>query len=328
MLQILRNNTPYATFILFIFTLVIKAQALLHPVVPHAGDGQVIYGAVLSAMAVVLGKNPLLYTVVGILCIYLQALYINRIARKHRLYAKPSFLPAYTFLVLTSVHPGLSQFNIAVIINWCLLFALDQLLSLSQSNSPDKKLFNAGFLFMLAALTDFSLIFFILFFWVALAILRPFNIKEWTISLLGILMPVYFLLVILFLSDRLAIIKAWPRLYWDIPAHPHATAYFWGTGVFMALLLIGAAMNLQRQMGKLTIFVRRCWLTFTTMFVLSLVCLIFSGEKMSVIWLICLLPQTFIIANVFYNEKSKLISTFGFYCSLALLIYSQVLSPL
>src|SRR5690606_10108137 len=97
-----------------------------------------------------------------------------------------------------------------LIANWCLLGALDMMLRFSQPANQRKYIYNAGLLVGLAMLFHFGIVGLIPLLFISLLLLRSFNPREWLIIVLGLVTPVYFLSGILFLTDRLGELHAWP----------------------------------------------------------------------------------------------------------------------
>ena len=61
--------------------------------------------------------------------LFLQGLYLNYIATRYRLYIRPTYFPAFIFVLLTSINPYFNYFSVPVLINWCVLIGLDISLS-------------------------------------------------------------------------------------------------------------------------------------------------------------------------------------------------------
>jgi hypothetical protein len=326
-LNIIRNNSPYTAVLLFIFALAIKMQALIHPVYPQALESQVVYGSVLNLLRLFLGKSAFAFTLFAVLMIYLQAIYLNAIAANHRLYVKTTYLVAYSYIIITSTSPSLSQFSSQIIINWLLLLTLNELLNLQQAHHPNKNLFNIGLLLMMAALIQFSAIIFLPFLFIALGILRPFHLREWVIALLGVIMPLYLTGVVLFLYDKLPLLRHWPDVGISLPKQIHPASYYLGCLSFILILFAGSLFNMQSQLPKSTIYIRRCWIMLSILLVFSILASVFCDNKVNAAWLTCMLPLSLMLAHVFNNEKSKRMNNISFYFSIAFVLFCQIFLP-
>src|ERR1700761_1433185 len=139
-------------------------QVLLHPHVPVNVADNFVYDAILKMLSGVLGSNAFAYSMLAVLLVFIQALYLNRIANKHKLFNRPTYVIAFTYLVLSSVSPPLNYFSEALLVGWCILPGLDMLLGFSQTFQPRKLIYNAGFILCMAALLQFSAIGYLLLF--------------------------------------------------------------------------------------------------------------------------------------------------------------------
>ena len=248
MLQLIRNNNPFTVLILFIFTLLVKLPALLHPQLPVAADDTILFNWLLLGMKAVLGANAFAWTFFAIVCLFLQGLYLNAITIRHRLFAKPTYVPLFCYLVLTSVMPGYSYFTAPLMVCWCLLVCFDVMLQFSQSGQPRKHIFNAGFMLSVAALFHFPAVFYFLLLVVALILLRPFTIGEWVVALIGYITPLYFFSGLLFLTDRLPSLAKWPDLGISLPHQVHHPVFLLGSFGSVIILTASGLFVLQWQM--------------------------------------------------------------------------------
>lgn len=328
MLSILRNNSPYTAIILFIITLALSLQSLLHPVLPQAGDSQLLYGWILSLLNLLLGKSAFAYSLLTVLMVYLQAIYLNAVAARHRLYNRITYLPAYAYIILSAAHPSLSQFNPNLLVNWLILMLVNELLQLQQSHKPNRNLFNIGLLLMTAALMQFASVLLFFFLFPALFILRPFNMREWVITISGIVMPLYTMVVLLFLTDKLPLLRLWADVGISLPRQMHPAVYYLGVFAFIIILFVGSLFNMQVQLPKSTIYIRRCWTALSLLFVCSLLASVFTDPGIKAAWMMSIPALSLIMAYVFYNEKSKMMSRLGFYSSVAFVVFCQIFLPI
>ncbi len=88
MLHLVRNNSPYTVIILFILTLVLKLQALGHPVMPVVAGYAAVFGLIVAALKHIFGENPTIFTLLAAVMIFGQSLYLSGIAGRHRIFAK------------------------------------------------------------------------------------------------------------------------------------------------------------------------------------------------------------------------------------------------
>jgi len=297
---------------------------LLHPQLPIVMPGHILYDYILRGLDTVLNHVAFGYAMLTVTLLFCQALYINAIAAKHKLFGKITYIPAFTFLLLTSLYPPFNYFSEALLINWCVLGAIDIVLSFNQTTSPRKQIFNAGFLFALAALLQFSALGYFLLFLVSMIVLRAFQPSEWVVGLLGYCTPFYFFICLLFLVDKLSLFKKWPHLVSLIPGPIKTPVYFIGLVSGILILFLGGVFGMQIHVPKSSIYIRRNWLALTFYLIISIGVAICSDILAKDAWLMVIPALTFLISHAFSIEKRKRFSNFIFYFSLLFLIFCQL----
>lgn len=323
MQDLFRNNTPYTVIILFVFALLAKFQALAHPVAPLLLHGHFVYGSLLYLLNFLFGGSSVGYTYFSLLLLFGQALYLNSICVRHKLFNRSGYLPAFFYILLTSLLPSFSYFNEQIVTLWWLLGALDAILYFSSPVNPRRDVFNAGFLFSMAAVVQFSALFFILMLLAALVILRPFDLGEYSVGALGYITPVYFLAGILFVFDRFGLLSQWPQLAISLPAIVRHPLHLVGSIVGIIILLVGGMYQLQ-HVRKTSINNRRNWRTIIVMLFISILTAAFTQSNSGSSWLIVIPPVSILAAQAMNEEKRGRFSSFIFYFSLAFLVYCQV----
>jgi len=323
-LQLIKNNNPFTVIILLILTFLLKLGVLLHPHVPLDLPGYFLYNLLLTLLNTVLHGSAAAYTVLGVVMVFLQALYISRIAAVHKLFNRPTYIPAFVYLLLTSLFPNWNYFNETLVINWCILAGIDVLLGFSQTNQPRKRIFNAGFFLCLAALFQFSVTAYLVLLIIGIFMLRPFNLGEWVVALMGYFTPVYFFAGILFLADKLSLFPAWVHIGASIPVHIVAPFYF--TILLLGLLTLSVCglYAMQLQLPKSSIYIRRNWAAILIYCIISIVIAIGTDRIVQSAWLIIVPSLCFVISMGLLLEKNKGFSNFILYFSLVLVVLCQL----
>lgn len=301
-----------------------KLQALSMPVAPVPLPDHLVFSTILSFLNPVMGGNATAYTWLAVVILITQALYVNYITVRHRLFEKNTYFPAFTYLLLTSINPAFNYFSEPLLINWLVLVAFNIMLTFNQTNQPRKQIFNAGFIICLPALLQFPALGFLLLFFFALLLLRSFNAGEWAVGLMGNLTPIYFYAGILFLVDQLPVLARVPKIGFSLPTHIGHPVYFVGTLVGLFLLTVVGSFSIQQQFIKVTIYIRRSWYLIYTYLLISIGVTAVAMSAIHSQWLIAMPALSFIIAQAFTLEKSKRFSNFAFYFSLLFLIFCQL----
>lgn len=304
---------------LFIFALLVKWPALLHPVAPEAVPGHAVYNYVLRGLDVVFRHSAFAYTLLAVIMLFLQALYINNIATHHKLFPRHTYVPSYVFVLLSSIYPPFSLFSETLLVNWLLLAAVSIMFGFTQTTQPRKLIYNAGFLLCMAALFQFSLVAYFLLLLVAMVLFRPFNLGEWSVAFMGYLTPIYFAVSILFLVDKLYLLSSWPHFAVSLSSNVVSPFYLIVT-IAGIIILSGTGIYAMRQNVALSnIYVRRDWTAISFYLIISLLVGILTHPGIRSAWLIVVPALSIIISHGLLLEKNKRFSNFIFYFSLAFL---------
>jgi hypothetical protein len=322
-LQLIRNNNPFTVLVLLIFTVLSRLWPLLHPVAPVPEEGLPLYNLVLRACDLLLRGSAFGYTLLALVLIFFQALYLNVLVIRHRLFPRPAYIPAYCYLLLTAVHPEFSYFTSLIFVNWCLLGAFDMMLRFSQPAHPRKQIYNAGLLVGLGTLFHFSAVAFVLLFLAALLLLRPFNAGEWVVALLGIFTPLYFMVGLLFLADADNVLPHWVRGL-VLPSPPAWSLYTFVL-IVGTLVLAGSGLLVMRdQAVKSTIHVRRAWTVVVFGCILSVPAALFAGGLSSGAWIMATPALSLVIAHPLYLERNRKYALLTAWGSLVFLVFCQL----
>lgn len=328
MLHLVRNNSPYTAILLFLLALLLQLQALTHAVVPVSQPSDLLYHWILGGVSLVLGKSAFAYQLLSTLLLYVQALFVHQLAIRHRLFMHQHYLPAFCFLLLSGMSPSFSVFSPSLLANFVMLGVLHLLLASRHYQNANKQIFNIGFLLMIGALLQFSVLVFALFALVSLLIIRPFNLREWFVMLTGLAMPVYILAVLLFCADKLGWLHLWPQLGVSLPRQLKPAEYYFGLAGGLIVWLGFSIYNMQSQLPKAPIYIRRSWIVVTLLLFFSLIAACFSDPVLPGVWVLCVPALSLIFAQAFSHERNKKMNLIAFYFVLILAIFGQIFLPL
>ncbi len=324
MLHLVRGNTPYTVIILFILTLVLRLQALGNAVMPVADAPHALFGQVISFLRPVQGGSAVAFAILALLMAFGQAIYLRWITVKHRLFVRPSYLPAFAYLSLSSLHPALGQFSVQLLLGWLLLGALDAALYFSRRGEGPRTIFNVGFILGCAALLHFPALILIVFLLLALMLLRAFKPGEWIVAMLGYFTPVYFAAALLYLFDRLSIMRDWPALGLSLPRPwPHG-AYLPVVIGGCVLLAAGGLAVLMRIVYKMPVSTRRSWGAVVAISVLSALMCLLTPKGPDAAWAGLMPGLSLIIVPPMAAEKRSRWANFTFYFLIALVVFAQL----
>ena len=133
--------------------------------------------------------------VVNFLCsfciISINAHQLNSVFNKNRFFSKESYLPGFIYLLFLVTIESLS-FTSMLIAHLFFIGALSSLLKLRRQEPAKSLLFTASFLLGLGIIFSPIMIPLVLLPWVALSIIKPFNLREWLVPVFGVALPVFY----------------------------------------------------------------------------------------------------------------------------------------
>ncbi len=283
--------------------------------------GHFMYNYVLRGLSTVFGRAAFAYTLLAVIMIFVQSLYLNSIALRHKLFPRNSYLTAFTYLLLTSMYPRFSFFSETLILNWLLMGATDIMFSFSQTSQPRKHIYNAAFLFSMAAMFQFTSLAFLLLLLVGMVLFRSFSLGEWSVALLGYTTPVYFVVSVLFLVNKLYLFRYWPHIGFSMSPVKKGIGPFIVTMSGLFVLMTSGIVAMRKNVQMSNIYVRRDWIALSFYLIISIVVGVFTDNKVASAWMITLPAVSIIVTHALALEKSKRFSNFIFYFSLLFLAF-------
>lgn len=138
----------------------------------------------------------------GMVLLLFMASLIIQLNTKYLFIGQRSYLPGMLFLLLSLLLHQTQNFHPIFLAGILLLLAIDRLLSTYRYEGLANQIFDAALLTGLSAVFYPPLFFLILFFLIALLILRPFHWREWTLVIIGMALPFYFTYALLYFFDK------------------------------------------------------------------------------------------------------------------------------
>jgi len=321
---IFRANNPLNTFLLFMYGLLLKLVWFIHPQVPqiHSSAG-FLFNNILSVIKPACDLYPVTYSVITYFLLYTQALSFNQIILNRRLMQKPNYLPAMSYLLITSFFSEWNILSGTLVINSLLIWVWAKLSSLYNNKQAKGTLFNLGILVGLCSFFYFPSLAFLVLVFFGLLITRPPRIAEWLVTILGVITPWYFLFSWLFLTNRLYRFHL-PGFHVSVPDLSQKYIEYAVIALLLLITIIGAFL-VQTNIGKQVVQVRKSWSVMMLYLVVALlVPFINSGDDFE-FWILALVPVSAFAASTFYYPRIKWIPFFLQWIMVALVIYLQYL---
>ncbi|WP_143304871.1 hypothetical protein [Chitinophaga vietnamensis] len=325
MIRFFRSGNPLTVLLLLIYTLIIKFFYLIHPKTFVAdGSEGLLYGLLTRWLHSLVGDSPLFFTSVTVLVLLLQSLLFTRIINHHRLFAKPTYLPAMCFLLFTSMLESWNVFSPALLVNMIMLWVFSSITELYTRTSARDVVFNIGFALGICGLFYFPAIIFCVLLLVSMLIMRAFRLAEWIIALLGLICPLYLLGTYLFLTGQMTLLRKIPNIGFSLPM---ITDYkVWGAMVACLLFFVIGWLLLQRPLKKMLIQVRKIWAALIIYVLVAVLVPFFNVHFSPAYWVLAVLPISMFAGNVFWSVTNETFANIIHFITLAYVIVMQYFS--
>lgn len=308
--------------------ILLKLPFFLQPVVPQYEDGDgFLYVSLLQALQPAGAVFPWLYPILSFLLLFIQAVTFNGLINNQKLFPQQHLLPAFSFILITSIVPDWNILSPGLIINTILVWAWPRMVGLYQNTHPKQNLFNLGFGFGICSFIYFPAVYYLALLIVALAIYRPFYISEWLVTLVGLLTPFYFVLVYFFVWDQ------WQLAHTLIPAHylrlPQISfnSDFWITVVLIVLPFILGLLMSARFVGRMLVHARKSWSFMLVYLVISLLLPFVNSQGGLLHFVLAAVPISFFHAGFYSAPRKKWFPELFVWLSIAWVVINYFTAP-
>lgn len=276
--------------------------------------------AVYWLLDLVAGRNALVHQGLAGLLILYQGLRLNLIFARNEVFPEKSMLPALLYVTLGSIFFEFDLLSPLLIGNTFVVLALGYLTSISKGGYNTRKLFKAGFMLGLAALSYLPLLFFLLIGGFAILFYASNAFRSFLLLLCGFLFPYAAVMTYYLYTGSLLhfidfnLISSWQfRLDFLLP--PLDVLKIWAAPLALLLLSfyrltsVPMRLNYQAKFQQLMFG----WL-------LTGVVVAFSGQVVSAATLLLFLPPISYFGVFFFQQKKRLWLTEGAFLALLLTV--------
>lgn len=205
------------------------------------------------------GLEPLAVMALYHLLVISQALRLNFLFNDQRMYTRVNFLVAMTYVLVTTLFREWNNLTPALVANTFVIWLFAKTLRLYNNPNPKTLLFNVGLVIGLCVLLYHPTALLIIVAIFALLVVRPFNLTEWVVMLMGILSPYYFLGAFLFLTDQFTNLGRFiPRWELNLPDVTTPIMFSVSMGIILILVLVGL-YHYQNKSRRMLIHIRKNW---------------------------------------------------------------------
>lgn len=324
MLRLFRENSILSGILLFVLCLALKLPSIFHhqhyDYIKTAPLSRIFFYYLSSF------NNHILWSfVASAVLVFLQALLLNYIVSQHTILYKDTFLPGLFFILLNSFYPQQAELTPQLISNTFIILLFQRLCFLYESQKPLLLVFDAGMYLGLGILFNYDLSVFLPFILISVIIFTSFNIRYLIISLLGILVPLYFTTIIFYLNDNLSELIFYVKQSFEkqlLKTFNTSLAQFipW---IILAPIVLISGFELQQNFFRNKVKTRRIIQSVGIMLLFGIFGLFI--ENTNFIYAICYLsvPMSIVTAYFFINEKKFLLKELIFITLIVLCFYYQ-----
>jgi hypothetical protein len=286
---IFKANNPFNAFLLFIYGLLLKLAWFIHPQIPvtQESDG-FLFRKLLGLLGSIAFNFPFIYPLTTYFLLFIQAITFNKLINEPKMLQRVSYLPAMSYLLITSMFSGWNVLTAPLVINTFLIWVWANMSTLYNNTKPKSTLYNMGLLIGVCSLFYFPSLAFVILIIFALLFSRPFIVAEWVISFLGVLTPYYFLLSYLFLTDNLMGYKL-PRFKIRYPVFHPDIWQMAGICLIVVTLLLGM-YYMHVNLKRLLVQIRSRWKLILLYFVIALLVPFASASHIFEYWILTAIP--------------------------------------
>jgi hypothetical protein len=130
-------------------------------------------------------------TLINLFFLGLGALLISIYTIRQEVVEKPNYIPSFLYVFFGAITLNNTLLHPSLIANVFILLSLMAITDTYREENVLSKVFNGALFTSLATFFYINYAFFILFYFIALLILRPFNWREWCMTILGLIAPVF-----------------------------------------------------------------------------------------------------------------------------------------
>lgn len=319
-----RANNPFNTFMLLMYGLLLKLVWFISPQIPviKKSDG-FLYNKMLTTLKLLFDGYPVIYSLITFLFLYTQALSFNRLLNDRRLMQKPNYLPAMSYLLITSFFAEWNILSAPLVINTLLIWVWAKMSSLYNNPHAKSTLYNIGIVIGITTFFYFPSLAFALMIIFALLITRPPRIAEWIIAVLGIATPWYLLFAWLFLTNQLYSFQV-SGIHVNYPLFAKNNAQYIGI-ILILITAITGGFFVQLNTMKQIVQVRKSWELMVLYLIVALFIPFINSSHNFQYWILCTVPLSAFIACFFFYPAKKWIPLFIHWVMVAFVIYMIII---
>lgn len=259
MIGLFKQKNPANIFFVFLLAVLIKLPLFQHPVHP-TGDAEanILYKVILSGLNNLAGSNTIFFSFLTFLLLLIQSLQLNKLMNDFRMMQRSTFLPAVSYLMITSLLPEWNVFSAPLLVNSLVLWIFPRLFRLYNLPQAKATIFNIGLATGICSFLFFPSLLLVGWLLLALMVMRTSKLTEWLVCLMGVTTPFYFYTAWLIFTDQ----WSWKKLILNLhPAlqAPEQSLWLAAGSLLLIVPFLTGGYFVQENLRKMLIQVRKNW---------------------------------------------------------------------
>ena len=170
MIGLFKQKTPANILFVFVLGILIKLPLFKHATIPGPDESAaILYNAIIAFLNSFSSNTAMIYAALTYLLLFTQSMQLNKLINDHRMMQRNTFLPAISYLLITSLMPEWNVFSPVLLINSLVLIVFNGLFKLYNQSNVKGTIFNIGLAIGLSSFIFFPTV--ILAIWLILALM-------------------------------------------------------------------------------------------------------------------------------------------------------------
>ena len=246
---------------------------------------------------------PITYSIITYLLLFSQAISLNHFMMRRRSLIKPNYLPAMSYLLITSFFLEWNVLSAPLVINTFLIWVWAKMSNLYNNSHVKSTLFNIGIVVAICSFFYLPSIAFLILIIFSLLITRAFKASEWIIAIMGIIVSWYFLFAWYFLRDKIYSFSLTGfKVSYPIFAQNNEG---YAAMIFLLIIAIIGSLFVQSNSGKQIVQVRKSWSLMLLYFLVALLIPFISTSNNFEYWILATVPAAAFVSGLFFYPNKK-----------------------
>ncbi|QGY43945.1 hypothetical protein GM418_09830 [Maribellus comscasis] len=324
-LRILKSNRPVNYLLTTLFGLILWSASLMKPYLYSFYNGEsnnILYKPIHEFLK----NNLIAESIISLVLVLLLAFLIQLLNTQYAFIRIRTMLPAPLFVLiiggLTDIHTLHPVYFAAIF----LLLAIYRLFSAFDVQRPYSAAFDSGFFLGVGALFYFDIILLFPAFLAGTAILsRESNWRNFTINIIGLLLPFFFALSYgVFTEQLMELLKTFEQNIISVNNHFKMNLYLQFFLAFLILFTVLGSAKLIQQYDTKKVSSRKYFNVLLLIFLFSLAGFILVPPVSQEMLVILAIPICFLVTNFFVFLKSRFWGEFLIYLLIGIVFSLQI----